>query len=244
MDGKSLDALERLGRLRKAGALSDDEFQAQKQAIFNRQSRRLAESNAVSSTVDQVGAASQDFLGASAATFREHEAVAPVWARKKRGLNTSGIVVLLALIFLATFGASMWLLNREDDPGLSISDVLGGSSDAMISPGYYSADVDPEVVLSACDRVDGYTTALAKGGGEDAIYDALLASAGMTFENMSILASAVDSGRVGISTSRKGERCVATLSAGAFVARCKITAVRVNGSKVALDRCTALTNAE
>lgn len=115
MDGKSLEALERLGRLRDAGALSEDEFQAQKQAIFNRQSEGPAESSPVASTVDQVAASSRDFPGPSAATSGGREAVVPVWARKKRGLNPSGIAVLLALIFMTTFGAAMWFLNRADN---------------------------------------------------------------------------------------------------------------------------------
>lgn len=316
MDGKSLDALERLGRLRDAGALSEEEFQAQKQAILGGHDEATGGGSPARPPFDQEAGTAQDFARATVETPTGRDTGVPVWARKKRGLSPLGIAALLALIFLTALGASFWFMNRPNNETYSFmatgpanvresatskegrvvaqlaegefitgrvkrsgdeqwveiteghlqgrfvwagnlategpddvladvpvpgrSNILGWLNSPSIEPGEYSTEADQEVILAACNRVNGYTI-LANGRGENAIYDALLASAGTTFENMSRIASQVDSGSFGLSASRTGDRCIATLTAGAVVARCEITAIRVEGGKVALHDCVSLT---
>lgn len=318
MDEKSLDALERLGRLRDAGALSDDEFEAHKQAILTGQVARPVQSKPklVNPEPEPV-ASGESFVSSDAASaHRTTRATprSPIWARKKHAPNAFSTAAFIVLIFVATLGGSLWFLNRpSDDPNsfmaagpanvrdaptatqgrvvaklaegdsiagrlqgtgdeqwveitdgplrgrfvwagnLSTQDsadapvdkagIFGGSSGTRIASGEYSADTAHKTILAACNRVNSYTM-MANGHGEDAIYDALLESSGTSFENLHGIAAAVDSGRVGISTSRDSGNCVASVSAGAWTARCRITAIRVEGSNVALDRCVALPGAE
>ena len=117
MDGKKLDALERLGRLRDAGALSEEEFQAEKQAIMKGPSGGPSVGNSAASSSDEETRAPAELLGPMTerrSGLSSEESRVPVWGRKKRGLSPWGIAGLVALVFLATFGSAMWFLNRAD----------------------------------------------------------------------------------------------------------------------------------
>lgn len=117
MDGKKLDALERLGRLRDAGALSEEEFQAEKQAIMKGPSSGPSVGNSAASSSDQETRAPAELLGPMTERHSGRSSEGsrvPVWGRKRRGLSPWGIAGVVALVFLTTLGGAMWFLNRAD----------------------------------------------------------------------------------------------------------------------------------
>ena len=135
MDGKSLDALERLGRLRDAGALSEEEFQAEKQAIMNGPGDGSSAASSAARTSDQETPVPQDLLGPLSephAARSDEGSRVPVWARKKRGLSPLGIAGILALIFLTALGSAMWFLNRAENETYSF--MATGSANVRDAP--------------------------------------------------------------------------------------------------------------
>lgn len=110
MSTDKLDALERLMRLRDADALSEDEFQAEKKALLEKEAANgvipASSGPSAESTADPLTNVSGSKLSDRANT--------PIWARKKRSHGLVQVVMLIAALFVATLGGTLWFLNRAD----------------------------------------------------------------------------------------------------------------------------------
>lgn len=110
MSTDKLDALERLVRLRGSGALSEDEFQAEKKALLEKEA---ANGDAPASSGPSAEGTAGPFTHASGTNVSDR-ANTPVWARKKRSHGLVQVVMLIAALFVATLGGTLWFFNRAD----------------------------------------------------------------------------------------------------------------------------------
>ena len=129
MDTGKLEALERLMRLRDAGALSEAEFQAEKAKLL----QVPASTAPPEPDIDPLE------TGSSADRGNGQRAPTPVWARKKRSVGTAQVVALLCAILVATVGATMWLLYRDGEPAYSF--VATGPANVRDAPTAEGSDV-------------------------------------------------------------------------------------------------------
>lgn len=115
MSTDKLDALERLMRLRDAGALSEDEFQAEKKALL---AKEATNSDMASSREPSAGVTDDDSGNASEPNSFGR-ANTPVWSRTKRSHGRVQGAILFTVLFAAVLGGALWFLNQPDQTSYS-----------------------------------------------------------------------------------------------------------------------------